>query len=58
MSSHWKFEIHIKTPGETDDEEFAVARFAETVRKLGASWSELRAGADLLEIVVTTPERN
>lgn len=58
MSAHYKFEVHIKTPDEDDDEEAAVDRFAECVRKLAGTWTELRAGAKLLEVTVLAPERN
>ena len=57
MSSHYKFEVHIKTPGENDDEEARVERFAEAVRKLAACWIDMRNDVGL-EITVRDVERN
>lgn len=35
MSSHYKFEVHVKTPGEKDTESEDVREFAEMVATLG-----------------------
>lgn len=34
MSSHFKFEVRVKTPGEQDDEEELVQHFAELVQDI------------------------
>lgn len=59
VSSHYKFEVFVKTPGELDDEDERVERFAMHVRELAAMWSAAHrsAGVDL-EISVGGVERN
>lgn len=53
MSSHWKFEVHVKTPGEEDDEQETVERFAQHVQELADDWRD--AG---LDVSVRPVERN
>lgn len=40
VSSHYKFEVHLSTPGETDDEDQTVERFAQRVREIAQTWQE------------------
>ncbi|MCP9209625.1 hypothetical protein [Streptomyces cucumeris] len=40
MSSHYKFEVHPTTPGETDDEDQAVEQLAARVREPVRDWQE------------------
>lgn len=53
VSSHWKFEVHVKTPGEEDDEQETVERFAQHVQELADDWRD--AG---LDVSVRPVERN
>lgn len=53
MSSHYKFEVHVKTPGESDDEETAVEYLAALVPAIG----RLLQRGDL-EITVSEVQRD
>lgn len=59
MSSHYKFEVFVETPGELDDEDERVERFVMHVRELAAMWSAAHrsAGVDL-QISVGGVERD
>lgn len=52
MSSHWKFEVHVKTPGEKDDEEAVVLQFAALVQSVANI-----VDRDDLEVTVAAVER-
>jgi hypothetical protein len=53
MSSHWKFEVHVKTPGERDDEEATVQLLVDLIRATTG-----RVARDDLAITVGDFERN
>ncbi len=53
MSSHYKFEVHIATPGERDDEDETVEQFARLVQAMAKM-----IGRDDLAVVVGEVERN
>jgi hypothetical protein len=53
MSSHWKFEVHVKTPGEKDDEQATVEQFADLVQSIARILDR-----DDLEVTVSEVERN
>lgn len=58
MSSHYKFEVHVKTPGEQDDEGAVVERFARQVADLAAStWLPPHQKPDF-EVTVSEVQRN
>ncbi|MEV7675004.1 hypothetical protein [Streptomyces sp. NPDC088752] len=40
MSSHYKFEVHLRAPGEDDEEDQAVEQLAERVRQIVQDWQE------------------
>lgn len=59
MSAHYKFEVFVKTAGETDDEDERVERFAKHVRELALMWSTTHQGAGIeFEASVGEVERN
>jgi hypothetical protein len=53
MSSHWKFEVHVKTPGESDDEKESVEQFATVVQHVARILNP-----DQLVVAVTSVERD
>jgi len=59
VSSHFKFEVRIKTAGETDDEDRHIELFAKAVRELARTWTATHEAAGIrIEIELGDVERN
>lgn len=45
MSAHYKAELHIKTPDQSDDEEERIELFLKHVRELALTWNTVHRDA-------------